>query len=463
MAEEPSFFGLIVKPDKRYESSQADSFRITKACLEPSTAGDVNQITSLFVESNSEEFIVANLSKRNLESTLNLEFSEGEDKVAFKVSGPGTVHITGNILREEDLDMDDMMGDDSEEEEDMTGGKLSLNLNKRKLAENTDKSKKIKVNGKAEESSSDDEESSDDDEDDEEDGMDSTLDTTRGDLDSTNNFAEEEDSDDDDDSGEEDDEEEDDDDDDDTDDDDEEDDDQPEEKKKTNESKKELNGSLSMSSKNEKLKAQAKTPQKEVKPAKPDAITPKPKTPKPDVKTPKPDAMTPKPKTPKPEAKTPKPDAKTPKPDAKTPKGDAKTPKGDAKTPKPDAKSPKQQEPNTPKTPKSVKKGGVIIEDIKIGTGQDVKKGRHIGMYYCGRLKSNNKQFDACQSGKPFKFRLGAGEVIKGWDVGLMGMKVGGKRRLTIPAPLAYGSSGAPPDIPGNATLVFDVECKFTS
>lgn len=60
-----------------------------------------------------------------------------------------------------------------------------------------------------------------------------------------------------------------------------------------------------------------------------------------------------------------------------------------------------------------------------------------VAMYYVGRLKQNNKQFDACQSGPGFKFRLGRGEVIQGWDAGIAGMKVGGKRRLTIPAKMA--------------------------
>ena len=84
-----------------------------------------------------------------------------------------------------------------------------------------------------------------------------------------------------------------------------------------------------------------------------------------------------------------------------------------------------------------------------------------VGMYYEGKLSSNNKQFDAQTSGKPFKFKLGAGQVIKGWDVGVMGMKVGGKRRLTVPAAMAYGKEGSPPDIPPHSTLIFEVDCKF--
>lgn len=100
---------------------------------------------------------------------------------------------------------------------------------------------------------------------------------------------------------------------------------------------------------------------------------------------------------------------------------------------------------------------GLIIEDVRIGDGVSCKSGQRIGMRYIGKL-TTGKVFDKNVSGKPFSFLLGRGEVIKGWDIGVAGMKVGGERKLTIPAPLAYGKRGAPPDIPKNATLVFDIK-----
>ena len=99
---------------------------------------------------------------------------------------------------------------------------------------------------------------------------------------------------------------------------------------------------------------------------------------------------------------------------------------------------------------------GVLIEDIKIGQGKLAESGKRCKMGYIGRLKSNGKTFDA-SANKPFQFRLGRSEVIRGWDIGVQGMREGGKRRLTIPPEKAYGRQGAPPTIPGNATLVFDV------
>ncbi|KAF2722331.1 hypothetical protein K431DRAFT_245222 [Polychaeton citri CBS 116435] len=100
---------------------------------------------------------------------------------------------------------------------------------------------------------------------------------------------------------------------------------------------------------------------------------------------------------------------------------------------------------------------GVTIDDKKLGTGPASKAGDRIGMRYIGKLK-DGKVFDSNKKGKPFSFKLGSGEVIKGWDIGVAGMSVGGERRITIPAHLAYGSKGAKPDIPPNATLVFDVK-----
>ncbi|OAD76087.1 hypothetical protein PHYBLDRAFT_110386, partial [Phycomyces blakesleeanus NRRL 1555(-)] len=85
------------------------------------------------------------------------------------------------------------------------------------------------------------------------------------------------------------------------------------------------------------------------------------------------------------------------------------------------------------------------------------KNGQRIGVRYIGKL-TNGKVFDKNTSGKPFNFLLGRGEVIKGWDAGCVGMKLGGERKLTIPAELAYGKRGAPPDIPRNATLIFEVK-----
>ena len=103
--------------------------------------------------------------------------------------------------------------------------------------------------------------------------------------------------------------------------------------------------------------------------------------------------------------------------------------------------------------------GGITIKDTKEGKGAEAKRGKTIQVYYVGKLKQNGKQFDACTSGKPFKFRLGAGEVIKGWDIGFENMKVGGKRVITIPPAMGYGNRRMG-DIPANSTLVFEVELK---
>ncbi len=109
-------------------------------------------------------------------------------------------------------------------------------------------------------------------------------------------------------------------------------------------------------------------------------------------------------------------------------------------------------------------KTGLKYADIVVGTGPSPEKGGGVIVEYTGWLESNGKRFDSSFSGpEPIEFAIGVGQVIPGWDEGLMSMKVGGKRQLTIPANLAYGQRGYPPDIPAGATLVFDVELKGVS
>ena len=101
---------------------------------------------------------------------------------------------------------------------------------------------------------------------------------------------------------------------------------------------------------------------------------------------------------------------------------------------------------------------GLTIEDVTVGDGALAAIGQRVTVHYTGWL-SNGHQFDSSKDrNAPFAFLLGAGNVIKGWDEGVQGMKVGGTRKLTIPPALGYGARGADGVIPPNATLVFEVE-----
>jgi FKBP-type peptidyl-prolyl cis-trans isomerase FkpA len=106
---------------------------------------------------------------------------------------------------------------------------------------------------------------------------------------------------------------------------------------------------------------------------------------------------------------------------------------------------------------------GLQYEDTVVGTGAEAKAGQNVTVHYTGWLRNDDgtegAKFDSSKDrNDPFQFSLGAGHVIPGWDEGVQGMKVGGARRLTIPASLGYGARGAGGVIPPNATLIFDVE-----
>lgn len=100
---------------------------------------------------------------------------------------------------------------------------------------------------------------------------------------------------------------------------------------------------------------------------------------------------------------------------------------------------------------------GLVFKEVECGDGAEPENGDTISVHYTGRLEDGT-EFDSSEGKDPISFALGSGQVIEGWDLGFQGMKVGGKRELTIPPELGYGEQGAPPVIPPNSTLIFDVE-----
>jgi FKBP-type peptidyl-prolyl cis-trans isomerase FkpA len=125
-----------------------------------------------------------------------------------------------------------------------------------------------------------------------------------------------------------------------------------------------------------------------------------------------------------------------------------------APEPTPETRSSAAAEPVVPEPPDLIK------EDLLVGTGTEARDGDKVKVNYTGRLLRTNFMFDTSigKGKKPFEFQIGKGAVIKGWDQGVLGMKVGGKRKITVPSRLGYGDKGQAPKIPGKSTLVFEVE-----
>lgn len=128
--------------------------------------------------------------------------------------------------------------------------------------------------------------------------------------------------------------------------------------------------------------------------------------------------------------------------------------------PAPDKNEKKKKEPAAEPAPSAAPSNAKLaMEDLVVGTGETAEAGDNLSMKYAGTLLDGTEFDSTAKHGdQPFKFQLGAGRVIKGWDQGIVGMKVGGKRKLTIPPELGYGARGAGDKIPPNSTLVFMVE-----
>jgi FKBP-type peptidyl-prolyl cis-trans isomerase len=101
---------------------------------------------------------------------------------------------------------------------------------------------------------------------------------------------------------------------------------------------------------------------------------------------------------------------------------------------------------------------GLQYWDIRVGNGEVAKEGSRVRVHYTGWFTTGKKFDSSVDAGRPFDFTIGNGEVIRGWEEGVAGMKVNGKRQLRIPPALGYGAEGSPPDIPPNATLIFDIK-----
>ncbi|XP_045500983.1 46 kDa FK506-binding nuclear protein [Colias croceus] len=410
------FWGLIMEPNKRYTQLVDKPFHISHAAMDIST-GD-NEACQVMVVVDGKNFLVCTLQKKQtIQMPLDLYFKTGEN-VAFLTNGKCNVHLTGYIDPEFDDEVSDEEGEEEEEEADEEEQEQAQKpaKNKRKLVTSTDSATSAKKAKKGKKAAAD-EDSSDSDN---EDQLQKFLNGEDIDSDENdesfkiNTSAEADDSDEEEDDDDEEQEAEEEEADSDDDDDDEEEADSSKADTSMDTSKDDSQIDMSKLTKNQKKRLKKKLQKEKQAQGQVNGVEKKEKA----------------------------------------------EPKQKTEKKKSEAKKEQKEEAAVEKKEKKSLSGGVFIEDVKIGNGPVAKPGKTVMVYYEGRLKQNNKMFDNCQKGPGFKFRLGAKEVISGWDVGVSGMKVGGKRKIICPPAMAYGAKGSPPVIPPNSTLVFEVELK---
>ncbi|XP_076636256.1 FK506-binding protein 39kD isoform X2 [Colletes latitarsis] len=360
------FWGLIIEPNKRYTQIVEKSFHVSMASLDLTTADD-NLVQVMLCYDNRNYLLCSLIKNATWQVPLDLNFQEGT-KIAFTCNGHGHVHLTGYLIPDEDLDLDEL----EEEEDDEEAPQLVDKQSKRKAKDSLSHKKNAKRPRQEPEAESSDEE------DIELDGLNEESETDDLEEGDELNQVEEEDS---------------------EEDEDEEEDEEDEEEKVVKLQQKDK--------KNKRQQQQQQQQQKKLLNGK--------------------------------EAKHEQQQKQQKKSKEEQRQSNDKNVQNDQK--------------------KRIVEGGVQVEELKVGNGTPAKAGKFVSVYYVGRLK-NGKKFDSTMQGEGFKFRLGKGEVIKGWDVGIAGMRVGGKRRVTIPPAMAYGAKGSPPVIPGNSTLVFEVELR---
>lgn len=429
------FWGVTLENDKRYTQTVEASFHLSMAALDPNPPTNVDisktSTVSLWLQHDKAEFLLCTLEYGKLyQQPLDCNFTEGEE-VTFFVNGQGVIHLTGYLI--EDMSMaDESMADpmisssedeeEEEEDDDSEESDIPVLVDAKEFAKGAKKrtkeikrgsKKKRKVEGAekdSDESSSDysetgdDEDDDDDEEEDDSSEEDFTEDSDDSDTDKITS-------------------------------------------KKVLKSKSEngKNNSNSFKQKQTKVTKEQKLSKKLKNKEKKNTATSMPSAEDEDcIDKSLLDASL------------------TSEKKKKKKKKKAVKISGASNSSTPNNKQALSTSSGDPKSNSRVLASGLVVEDTQLGQGTEARIGRQVHVYYSGKLAKNGKMFDHCISGKPFRFALGRGEVIPGWDKGLVGMRVGGKRKLTIPAKLGYGSQHAGP-IPPNSSLIFDIELKAVS